>query len=244
MGHKVNPIGFRIGITEDWRSRWYADKKHFGRYVVQDELVRRFIRTRHKNAGVARVDIERTREQVKVVLHTARPGIIIGRKGSSIDLLKDDLEAIVGRQVQVRISDIQNPELEAQLVAEGVAEQLQKRSPFRRVLKRVGEATMQAGSRGIKIQVAGRLSGSEMARRERLVMGEIPLHTLRADISYGFAEARTTYGRIGVKVWIYRGLRPEKEVRRAAHAQAGQTPKVPKGPRQDQGLPRQPRGLR
>jgi len=230
MGHKVNPIGFRIGITEDWRSRWYADKKDFGRYVVEDEKIRRHVKKSYHYAGIPRIDIERTREQVKVVLHTARPGIIIGRKGAEIDRLKSDLEDMVGRDVQIKITEVEGPELEGQLVAEGISEQLQKRSPFRRVMKKAGDTTMQAGARGIKVQVAGRLGGSEIARSERLVVGEIPLHTLRADISYGFAEARMSYGRIGVKVWIYRGLRPEKEARRAPHAETSQAPQEPEGP--------------
>ena len=230
MGHKVNPIGFRIGIGEDWRSRWYADKKHFGQYVVEDARVRRHIKQHYRFAGIPRIDIERTRGQVKVILHCARPGIIIGRKGSEIDRVQDELERIVGGQVQVRIQEVDKPELEAQLVAEGIAEQLAKRSPFRRVLKRTAETVMQAGAQGIKVQIAGRLGGSEMARRERLVVGGVPLHTLRADISYGFTEAKTTYGHIGIKVWIYRGERPEKEVHRAADAQADQVPQEPAGP--------------
>ncbi|NQT50805.1 30S ribosomal protein S3 [bacterium] len=235
MGHKVNPIGFRIGIGEDWRSRWYASKKHFGRYVVEDEKVRQYVKKNYRFAGIPRIDIERTREQVTVILHTARPGIIIGRKGAEIDRLKEDLEKIVSSEVQVRIQEVEKPELEAQLVSEGIGEQLQKRSPFRRVLKRTAENVMQAGAKGIKIQLGGRLGGSEMARRERLVNGEIPLHTLRADISYGFTEAKTTYGHIGIKVWIYRGERPEKEVRRAAHAQADEVPQEPAGPNPGQG---------
>ena len=230
MGHKCNPIGLRIGIVEDWRSRWYADKKSFGRYVVQDELVRRFVKKNYHYAAISRIDIERTRDQVKVVLFTARPGIIIGRKGSEIERLKDELEKIVLREVQIRISETEKPELEAQLVAESIGEQLEKRAPFRRVLKRSADTTMQAGARGIKIQIGCRLGGSEMSRSERTVVGEVPLHTLRADISYGFAEARTTYGRIGVKVWIYRGEKSEKETRRAPHAETGEVPQEPEGP--------------
>jgi len=229
MGHKVHPIGFRVGITEDWRSRWYADKADFGKYVVQDELVRRYVKKTYRYAGIPRIDIERTREQVKVILYTARPGIVIGRKGAEIDRIKGDLEAIVQREVQVKIEEVPHPELEAQLVAENIVEQLEKRSPFRRVIKRAADASRQAGARGIKIVVAGRLGGAEIARSERLVVGEIPLHTLRARISYGFAECRTTYGRIGVKVWIYTGEKPMKEKRSAAHAQAGEIPQEPAG---------------
>lgn len=229
MGHKTHPIGFRIGITEDWRSRWYASKRAFGHYVVQDELVRRHVKKAYHFAGIPRIDIERTREQVKVILHTARPGIVIGRKGGEIDRLKSDLEAIVGREVVVKVEEVQKPELEAQLIAESIVEQLEKRTPFRRVMKKAADATMQAGARGIKIQAGGRLGGAEIARSERLVVGEIPLHTLRADISYGFAECRTNYGRIGVKVWVYRGEKPLKERRSAAHAEAGQVPQEPAG---------------
>jgi small subunit ribosomal protein S3 len=238
MGHKVNPIGLRLGIVEDWRSRWYADKRHFGDYVVQDEQIRRFIKDNYRYAGIPRIDIERTREQVKVVLASARPGIIIGRKGSEIDRLKDRLEDIVGSEVQVRITEVEKPEVEAQLVAEGIAEQLEKRAPFRRALKRAADTTMQAGAQGVKINIAGRLGGSEMSRSERLVVGEIPLHTLRADISYGFTEAKTTYGHIGVKVWVYRGERFEKESERAPDAEAGQVPQEPAGQDSGQSQPR------
>jgi small subunit ribosomal protein S3 len=233
MGHKVNPIGFRIGITEPWRSRWYADKKTFGRYVVEDEKIRRHIKTNYRYAGIPRIDIERTREVVKVMLHSARPGIIIGRKGSEVDRLKGELEDLVGREVLIKINEVTDAELEAQLVAEGICEQLSKRAHFRRVMRKAADTTMQAGARGIKIQIGGRLGGAEIARSERTVVGEIPLHTLRADISYGFAEAKTNYGHIGVKVWVYRGLRPEKEVRHAPHAEASEVPQEPEGP--DQG---------
>jgi len=231
MGHKTHPIGFRIGITEDWRSRWCADKADFGKYVVQDELVRRHVKSAYHFAGIPRVDIERTREQLKVILYTARPGIVIGRKGSEIDKLKDDLQAMAGREVQIKIEEITRPEFEAQLVAESIVEQLEKRTPFRRVMKRAAETAMQAGAKGIKIQAGGRLGGAEIARSERVVIGSVPLHTLRADISYGFAECKTNYGRIGVKVWIYRGPKPLKEKRSAAHAEAGQVPQEPAGTR-------------
>jgi len=233
MGHKVNPIGLRIGITEPWRSRWYADKKEFGRYVVEDEKIRRYVKQAYRYAGIPRIDIERTREQVKVLLFTARPGIIIGRKGSEVDKLKGELEDIVRREVQIKIREVTNAELEAQLVAEGICEQLSKRAHFRRVMRKAQDTTMQAGARGVKIQVSGRLGGAEIARSERLVAGEIPLHTLRADISYGFSEAKTTYGHIGVKVWVYRGLRSEKEARHAPHAETSEVPQEPEGP--DQG---------
>jgi len=232
MGHKVNPIGFRIGITEPWRSRWYADKKSFGRYVVEDAKIRRHIKKNYRYAGIPRIDIERTRDAVKVILFSARPGIIIGRKGSEVDRLKGELEDIAGRDVHIKIEEVANAELEAQLVAEGICEQISKRAHFRRVMRKAGEITMQAGARGIKIQVSGRLGGAEIARSERTVTGEIPLHTLRADISYGFSEAKTNYGHIGVKVWIYRGMRSEKELRHAPHAQKSKVPQEPEGPNQ------------
>lgn len=233
MGHKVNPIGFRIGITEPWRSRWYADKKTFGKFVVEDQKIRRYIKKNYRFAGIPRIDIERTRETVKVLLFTARPGIIIGRKGAEVDRLKGELEDMVKREVQIKITEVANAELEAQLVAEGICEQLSKRAHFRRVMKKSADPTMQAGAKGIKIQISGRLGGAEIARTERSVVGEIPLHTLRADISYGFSEAKTNYGHVGVKVWIYRGLRSEKEVRHAAHAETREVPQEPAG--QDQG---------
>ena len=233
MGHKVNPISLRIGITEPWRSRWYADKKTFGRYVVEDERIRRHIKTNYRYAGIPRIDIERTREVVKIVLYTARPGIIIGRKGSEVDRLKGELEDLVGLRVHIKINEVPKAELEAQLVAEGICEQLSKRAHFRRVMKKAADTTMQAGALGIKIQVSGRLGGAEIARSERTVVGEIPLHTLRADISYGFAEAKTNYGHIGVKVWVYRGMISEKEAAHAPHAETGEVPQEPEGP--DQG---------
>ncbi len=229
MGHKVNPIGLRIGITEPWRSRWYADKKSFGRYVVEDEKIRRHIKRNYRYAGIPRIDIERTREVVKVILFSARPGIIIGRKGSEVDRLKGELEDVVGRTVHIKINEVASAELEAQLVSEGICEQLSKRAHFRRVMRKACDTTMQAGARGIKIQVSGRLGGAEIARTERVVVGEIPLHTLRADISYGFDEAKTSYGHIGVKVWVYRGMRSEKEARHAPHAETGEVPQEPEG---------------
>ncbi|MFW6164505.1 MAG: 30S ribosomal protein S3 [Planctomycetota bacterium] len=232
MGHKVNPTSLRLGITEPWRSRWYANKRDFGHYVVEDERIRRHIKEQYRYAGIPRIDIERTRELVKIILYTARPGIIIGRKGSEVDKLKGELESIVGREVVIKIQEVADAELEAQLVAEGICEQLSKRAHFRRVMKKASDTTMQAGAKGIKIQVSGRLRGAEIARTERLVVGEIPLHTLRADISYGLAEAKTTYGHIGVKVWVYRGLYSEKEVRHAPHAQTGEVSQEPEGPNQ------------
>jgi small subunit ribosomal protein S3 len=235
MGHKVNPIAFRLGITEGSRSRWFADKKTFGKFVVEDEKIRQYVKKHYSYAGIPKIEIERTRDDVKVILNTARPGVIIGRKGAEVDRLRTDLERLTGRPVAVDIRDVPKPELSAQLVAEGIAEQLIKRSPVRRTIKRAAETSFQAGAKGVKIVLGGRLGGSEMARRERLVLGSIPLHTLRADIDYGLTEAKTTAGQVGIKVWIYKGLvsapaaRPAvKETTNAPDAEKGQVPKIAK----------------
>jgi len=205
MGQKVNPIGFRIGIIEEWRSRWYANKKDFSSFVFEDDKIRKFIKKECYSAAVARIDIERTREAVKVFVHTARPGILIGKRGARSEELRNALEKITDRQVKIQFKEIDKPELSAQLVAESIGEQLQKRAAFRRVLKKTALATMQQGAEGIKINIAGRLAGAEMARREKINMGKVPLQTLTANVDYGFAPARTTAGIIGVKVWIYKG---------------------------------------
>jgi len=230
MGQKIRPTGLRLGITESWRSRWYADKKTFGRLLVEDVKIREFILKNYRFAGIPKVEVERTGEEVKVTLHTARPGIIIGRKGQEVEKLRGVLEDMVGRPVNVDIREVSKPELSAQLVAQSVAEQLEKRSSFRRTIKKAADMTMDSGAMGVKIQVAGRLGGSEMARREYTLKGSIPLHTLRANIDYGFVEAMTTYGHIGVKCWIYKET---EELDDAANAQAGEIPQVAAG--QDQG---------
>lgn len=219
MGQKVNPRGFRIGITEDWRSTWYANKKEFGPLLVEDQKIRKYIKKNYQFAGIPAVHIERTREEAKVTLHTARPGLIIGRKGSGIDKLKEELEGLTGRQITIKIKEVNKPELNAQLVAEAVVEQLMKRAAFRRTLRKAMDTSMNAGAEGFKIQISGRLGGAEIARTESVSTGKIPLHTLRADIDYGFHEAFTTYGAIGVKVWIYKGeLAPGEKRRYAADA--------------------------
>jgi small subunit ribosomal protein S3 len=205
MGQKVHPLGFRIAVIEDWRSRWYANKKEFAGLVLEDHRIRRFIKRECYSAAISRVDIERTRESVRVFVHTARPGILIGKRGQRSEELRDALEKITGRQVKIQFKEEDKPELCGQLVAESIAEQLGKRAAFRRVLKKTGLSTMQQGAEGIKIRVAGRLGGAEMARTEQSSVGKVPLQTLTADINYGFAEARTKAGTIGVKVWIYRG---------------------------------------
>lgn len=205
MGQKVCPTSLRIGITEDWRSRWYADKKKFGEYVVEDAKVRKFIKDNYQFAGIPKIEIERTRDKLMVMIHCAKPGLLIGRKGVEVDRLRAELVELTGRQVEVSVEEVPRPELSAQLVAEDVAQQLQRRSSFRQTLRRSAEMTMGAGAKGIKIRIAGRLGGSELARREKHIEGSIPLHTLTAKIDYGFAEARTKYGTTGVKVWINLG---------------------------------------
>ncbi|MFQ6048660.1 MAG: 30S ribosomal protein S3 [Phycisphaerae bacterium] len=215
MGQKVCPIGFRTGITEEWRARWYAPKPAFGEFLVEDQRIRRYIDNKLNRqppyAAVSRVEIERTRNEVKVILHTARPGMVIGPKGAEVDKLKDQLEELVERKVSINIMELKNPDLDAQLVAESIAEQLKRRASFRRVMKQRCEAAMAAGAKGVKIICKGRLGGSEMARRETQLLGSIPLQTLQARVDYGYAISRTTYGTIGVRVWIYRGRYDELE---------------------------------
>lgn len=206
MGQKVSPTGYRIGITESWRSNWYANKKDFGNLLIEDQKIRKYIKASYQFAGIPRIDIERTREDANIILHAARPGLIIGRKGAEIEKLKEGLERLTGRSINIKIKEIDEPDLQAQLVAENIAEQLKKRSSFRKVMKKTVEATIEHGAKGIKVQISGRLAGAEIARSESTTAGSIPLHTLRADINYGFAEAFTTYGTIGVKVWIYKGI--------------------------------------
>jgi small subunit ribosomal protein S3 len=215
MGQKVNPTGFRTGITEDWKSRWYAPKSAYGDFLVEDFKVRRFIDNRLNRqppfAAVSEILIERTREEVTVTIRTARPGLVIGPKGAEVDKLREALEDMIKRKVApVKVIEIKNPDLNAQLVAEAIAEQLKKRASFRRVLKMRTESTMQAGAKGIKINVAGRLGGAEIARSESSVVGSIPLTTLQANVDYGYAVAYTNYGTIGVKTWIYRGMYGEE----------------------------------
>ena len=202
MGQKCRPTGFRVGITENWRSRWFANKQDFGQLLVQDQLIRKYIKREYEFAGIPRIEIERDMERVQVILHTSRPGVIIGRKGAKVDKLKEDLEKICGLPVELKISEVTNPEVNAQLAAEAVSQQLIRRAAFRRVMKNTIRAAMDRGAKGIRIQVAGRLGGSEMARRETFSEGTVPLQTLQAHVDYGFAQAFTTYGTIGVKCWV------------------------------------------
>lgn len=226
MGQKIRPIGFRIGVMEDWRSRWYAGKQEFASLLVEDQQVRQFIKKRYSKSGISKIEIERTRDEVKVFLHTARPGVIIGRKGQEVEKLQADLEKLTGRRINLKIEEINRPELNAQLVAEDIAEQLEKRASFRRTMKKAMDQTMEAGAFGIRVQLSGRLGGSEMARQETANLGRIPLQTLRAKIDYGFTEAKTAQGHVGIKVWLNNGDYLE-EAANAANAQAGKIPKKP-----------------
>src|SRR5256714_10894661 len=215
MGQKVNPVGFRVGITEDWKSRWYAPKAVYGNFLVEDFRIRRMVdqklNRRPPFAAVSDILIERTREEITVTIKTARPGLVIGTKGAEVDKLREELEDMIKRKVApVKVIEIKNPDLNAQLVAEAIAEQLKKRASFRRVLKQRMESTMQAGAKGIKIQVSGRLGGAEIAWTEKATTGSVPLTTLQADVDYGYAIAYTTYGTIGIKTWIYRGMYGEE----------------------------------
>jgi small subunit ribosomal protein S3 len=204
MGQKVNPIGFRVGITRGWESVWYAEK-NFGEQLRDDIRMRRYVKDRLKHAGISRIIIERPADKVKLTVHTARPGVVIGKKGAEIEALRQDLANKFGQQVDVYIVEIRRPEAEAQLVAENIAFQLEKRIAFRRAMKRAMQGALRMGAKGIKVQCSGRLGGADIARIEGYREGRVPLHTMRADIDYGFAEAKTTYGIIGVKVWVFNG---------------------------------------
>lgn len=206
MGQKVNPIGFRVGFKRNWRSMWYADKKDFPVYLYEDATIRSFVKKRLESAAVSKVTIERAANRVRVNIHTARPGVVIGRKAAELDKLKEDIRKLVdpAREVMVDVKEIKNPELDAQLVAENIALQIERRISFRRAMKKSVATTMDMGADGIRVRCAGRLGGADIARSEEQRQGRVPLHTLRADIDYGFAEANTTYGVIGIKVWICR----------------------------------------
>ncbi len=206
MGQKVHPIGFRVGIMRDWDSRWYGDRKTYAKYVKEDHTVRQYLKKALPFAGIAKVEIERTEDEVEVVIHTARPGVVIGRRGSEVDRLRDDLQRLVAcNKVQVKIREITKPELNAQLVAESIAEQIAKRTAYRRAMKKAVEASVAQGIFGIKVKCSGRLGGAEIARSDGYTVGNLPLQKLRAVIDYGFAESHTPMGRIGIKVWLYKG---------------------------------------
>ena len=235
MGQKINPHGFRLGITTDWKSRWYADKQ-YAEYVAEDVKIRRLLSRGMERAGISKVEIERTRDRVRVDIHTARPGIVIGRRGAEADRIRGELEKLTKKQVQLNILEVKNPESDAQLVAQGVAEQLSNRVAFRRAMRKAIQSAMRSSQvKGIRVQCGGRLGGAEMSRSEHYRDGRVPLHTLRADIDYGFFEARTTFGRIGVKVWIYKGdivggISAKRE-RDAAPSQADRAPRRDRGER-------------
>ena len=205
MGQKVNPNGFRVGVIRDWNTRWYAAKKDFADFLVEDHEIREFVKKKYYNASISRIEIERAAGKITVSIYTARPGLLIGKGGVGVDAIKADVSALIGKPVNVNIMEIKNPDANAQLVAENIAAQLEKRISFRRAMKQSMMRATKAGAKGIKISCGGRLGGAVIARSEGYHEGSIPLQTIRADIEYGFAEARTAYGRIGVKVWIYKG---------------------------------------
>ena len=211
MGQKTNPIGLRIGVTKDWRSKWYAEKKEFGKLLGEDRQIRDVLKKKLEQASVPRILIERAATRCRITILTARPGVVIGRKGAEIDKLKEELSKLTGKEIYVDILEIKQPETDAQLVAENVALQLERRVSFRRAMKKAIQTAMDFGAEGIKIRCAGRLGGAELARVEMYHEGRVPLHTLRANIDYGFAEAKTVYGKLGIKCWICKGeMKPEK----------------------------------
>jgi small subunit ribosomal protein S3 len=229
MGQKVNPYGFRLGVTTDWKSRWFAGKEYQD-YVVEDWKIRNYLMSQLERAAVSRIEVERTRDRLRIDVHTARPGIVIGRRGAEADRLREGLAKITGNnKIQLNIQEIKQPELDAALIAQGIADQLAGRVSFRRAMKRAVQTVQKAGGNGIRVQCAGRLGGSEMSRKEFYREGRVPLHTLRADIDYGFREAKTTFGRIGVKVWIYKGdilpykISTEDKISREAAMAVGET---------------------
>ena len=245
MGQKVNPYGFRLGVTTDWKSRWFEDR-NYKEFVIEDWKIRDYLNTQLETAAVSRIEVERTRDRVRVDIHTARPGIVIGRRGAEADRLKKKLEEITGlpNRIQLNIQEIKQPELDAALIAQGICDQLVRRVAFRRAMKRAIQTVQKAGALGVKVQCSGRLGGAEMSRKEQYREGRVPLHTLRADIDYGFREAKTSTGRVGVKVWIYKGdilpykVSVEEKITREAAMAVGETsgapsvaPEAPSGPK-------------
>ena len=239
MGQKVNPHGFRLGITTEHSSRWFADSTKEGQryrdYVKEDVEIRRLLAKGLERAGISKVEIERTRDRVRVDIHTARPGIVIGRRGAEAERIRGDLEKLTGKQVQLNILEVKNPDLDAQLVAQGIAEQLSARVSFRRAMRKGMQSSTRSGAKGIRVQVSGRLGGAEMSRTEFYREGRVPLHTLRANIDYGFYEARTTFGRIGVKVWIYKGDLTQRELAAQQAATGGRPSRGARGDRPARG---------
>ena len=245
MRQKINPVGFRLGIVRGWDSNWYGGKT-FSDKLVEDQKIREYVQARIPKGGIAKVVIERTLKRITLTIHTARPGIIIGRKGAEIEKLREDLSRSTGREVLISIQEIRHPELNAQLQAEKIAQQLEKRIAFRRAMKKTMEESQRFGAQGIKVMIAGRLNGAEIARTEWSLQGRLPLHTLRADIDFGFAEALTTFGIIGVKVWIYRGeiLDPNASMARGTTTDPMNEVKVERGARRNDRGPRRDRGDR
>ena len=231
MGQKVNPYGFRLGITSEHRSRWFADSTKKGQrysdYLVEDVKVRRCLQDKLDRAGISKIELERTRDRVRIDIFAARPGLVIGRRGAEAETLRTELEKLTGKQVLLNILEVKNPEADAQLVAQGIAEQLSARVAFRRAMRKGMQGALRSGAKGIRVQCSGRLGGAEMSRSEFYREGRVPLHTLRSNIEYGFYEAKTTFGRIGVKVWIYKGDLTAKELA----AQQAAAPRAPRGPR-------------
>jgi small subunit ribosomal protein S3 len=230
MGQKVRPTGFRTGIMVDWLSHWYASKQDFAELLVEDQKIRKYVKKRYKDAGISKIRIQRTREKVTVFVHAGRVGMIIGKKGTEVEKLTQDLQTLCHRVIEVKTMEVNRPELDPQLVSEDIAQQLEKRASFRRTMKKAIDITMEAGAKGIKVQLSGRLAGAEMARTEAAMAGSIPLSTLRARVEYGFTEAKTAQGHIGIKVWINNGdyLNPQEDSD-APNAQARQVPKKPTG---------------
>lgn len=225
MGHKVHPTGIRLGIVKDWTSKWYADSKDYADFLNKDLEVRGFLKKKLSQASVSRIQIDRPARNAHIVIHTARPGVVIGKKGEDIDKLRKEVSAMMGIPVHISIEEIRKPELDAQLVAEGIAQQLERRVMFRRAMKRAVQNAMRLGAGGIKVNIAGRLNGAEIARSEWYREGRVPLHTLRANIDYGFAEARTTYGVLGVKTWVFKGEVFGDQEEEEAPAKAPRAPK-------------------
>ncbi|MGI6169314.1 MAG: 30S ribosomal protein S3 [Christensenellales bacterium] len=224
MGQKVNPHGFRVGVIKDWDTRWYASKKEFADYLVEDYKIREFLKKKLYSAGISKITIERAVNKVTVSIYTGRPGVLIGRGGSGVEATKKDVEKLTGKSAVINVIEVKNPDMDAQLVAENIAAQLEKRISFRRAMKQAMGRTMKAGAKGVKVMTGGRLGGTEIARSEGYHDGSIPLQTIRADIDYGFAEAHTTYGRIGVKVWIYKGEilpKPKQQPKVAREVEGG-----------------------
>jgi small subunit ribosomal protein S3 len=240
MGHKVHPTGIRLGISKDWNSKWYANKREYAQYLAADLKVRELLREKLAQAGVSKIQIERPAKTARITIHTARPGVVIGKKGEDIEKLRKDVSKMMGVPAHINVSEVRKPEMDAQLVAESIAQQLERRIMFRRAMKRSVGNAMRLGALGIKVNVAGRLNGAEIARSEWYREGRVPLHTLRADIDYGFAQAKTQYGIIGIKVWIYKG---EVFDLAAANVESKDEPREA-APRGDRREPREPRGDR